>query len=163
MAVTSFFPIGCMKRQHAVILESIWETDSIITRFPAQRTGLLTPLLTCLTFYFTLLLPFTWTNYSKSNFLSPFFFLDKKFLSPIPLLSPLGQKYFKSNFNSTKIFQDNSKSCHSRNFFRTSQNFSKTIPSSVLAANSFSLRKNLLGHFHILSWPQFHSQFAKLF
>ena len=53
--------------QHAVILESIWETDLNITHFPAQRTGLLTPLLTCLTFYFTLLLPFTWTNYSKSN------------------------------------------------------------------------------------------------
>ena len=50
MAITSFFPIGCMKLQHAVILESIWETDLIITRFPAQRTGLLTPLLTCLTF-----------------------------------------------------------------------------------------------------------------
>ena len=27
--------IGCMKRQHAVILESIWETDSIIIYFPA--------------------------------------------------------------------------------------------------------------------------------
>ena len=35
MADTSFFLIGCMKRQHAVTLESIWETDSIITRFPA--------------------------------------------------------------------------------------------------------------------------------
>ena len=104
MAVTSFFPIGCMKRQHAVILESIWETDLIITRFPAQRTGLLTPLLTCLTSYFTLLLPFTWTNYSKSNSLSPFFFLDKNFLSLIPLLSPFGRNYSKSNFNSIKIF-----------------------------------------------------------
>ena len=30
-----FFCIGCMKRQHAVIFESIWETDSIIFRFPA--------------------------------------------------------------------------------------------------------------------------------
>ena len=35
MTATSFFLIGCMKRQHAVILESIWEMDSIITRFPA--------------------------------------------------------------------------------------------------------------------------------
>ena len=56
------------------------------------------------TFYFTLLLPFTWTNYSKSNSLSPFFFFDENFLSPIPLLSLLGQKYSKSNFNSTKLF-----------------------------------------------------------
>ena len=35
MADTNFFLIGCMKRQHAVILESIWEKDSIVTRFPA--------------------------------------------------------------------------------------------------------------------------------
>ena len=131
MAVTSLFPIGCMKRQHAVILESVWETDSIITRFPAQRTGLLTPLLTCLTFYFTLLLPFTWTNYSKSNSLSPFFFLDKNFLSPIPLLSPLGQQIRSPTSNSQK--------------------HSKTIPNSVLAAISFPLRKNILRLFQILS------------
>ena len=56
MADTIFFPIGCMKRQHAVILESIWKTDLIITRFPAPRTGLLTPLLTCFTLLFSLLL-----------------------------------------------------------------------------------------------------------
>ena len=136
MAVTSLFPIGCMKRQHAVILEPTWERDVTITRFPAQRKGLLTPLLTCLTFYFTLLLPFTWTNYSKSNSLSPFFFLDKNFLSPIPPLSPLGQKYSKSNFNSTKIFEDNSKLCLSRKFIPTSQKYSKTISYSVLAAIS---------------------------
>ena len=106
MTATSFFPIGCMKRQHAVILESTWETGLIITRFPAQRTGLLTPLLTCLTFLFTLLLPFTWTNYSKSNSLSPFFFLDENFLSTISLLSPLGQKYSKSNSLSPFFFLD---------------------------------------------------------
>ena len=35
MADTSFFLIECMKRKHAVNLESIWETDWIITRFPA--------------------------------------------------------------------------------------------------------------------------------
>ena len=44
-------------------------------------------------FYFTLLLPFTWTNYSKSNFLFLFY--------------SLGQKYSKSNssslFSSDKI------------------------------------------------------------
>ena len=141
MAVTSFFPIGCMKQQHAVILESTWETGLSITRFPAQRTGLLTPLLTCLTFYFTLLLPFTWTNYSKSNSLSPFFFLDKIFLSPIPLLSPLGRNYSKSNFNSIKIFQDNSKFCLSRNFTFNSQKYSKTILNSVLAAISLPICK----------------------
>ena len=138
MAVTSFFPIGCMKRQHAVILESTWEMGLIITRFPAQRTGLLTPLLTYLTplltyltFYFTLL-PFTWTNYSKSNSLSPFFFLDKNFLSPIPPLSFLLDKNILSP---TSILQK----------------YSKTIPNSVLAAISFPLRKNILREFLILS------------
>ena len=35
MADTGFFSIGCMKRQHAVILEPIWERDASITRFPA--------------------------------------------------------------------------------------------------------------------------------
>ena len=132
MAVTSLFPIGGMKQQHAVNLESTWETGLIITRFPAQRTGLLTPLLTCLTFYFTLLLPFTWTNYSKSNSLSPFFFLDKNFLSPIHLLSFLLDKNIISPTS-------------------TLQKYSKTIPNSVLAAISFPLRKIILRQFQILS------------
>ena len=107
-----FFPT---ESQHAVILESIWETDLNITHFPVQRTGRLTPLLTCL-LYFSLLLG---QNYSKSNSLSPFFFFGQKFsksnssflfslgenfLSPIPLLSSLGRNYSKSNFNSTKFF-----------------------------------------------------------
>ena len=103
MAATSFFPIGCMTWQHAVILESIWETDLTLTRFPASRTGLLTPRLTCFTLlFFSLLLG---QNYSKSNSLLPFSSLDKNFLSPISLFSPLpGQKYSKSNSNPTEIF-----------------------------------------------------------
>ena len=98
MSVTSFFPIGCMSWQHDVILEPLWETDLNITHFPVQRTGRLTPLLTCLP-YFSLLLG---QNYSKSNSLSLFFFFGQKisksnsssllslgenFLSPI--LSPM--------------------------------------------------------------------------
>ena len=35
MADTSLFSIGCMKMQHAVILEPIWETDTIIILSPA--------------------------------------------------------------------------------------------------------------------------------
>ena len=31
----SYFSIGCMKWQLVVVLESIWETDSIIILFPA--------------------------------------------------------------------------------------------------------------------------------
>ena len=129
MADTSFFLIGCMKRQHAVILESSWERDSIITRFPASRTGILTPLLTCFTLLFFSLL------------------LGQIILSPTPILPsafgrkisnskflfflPFGQKFSKSNFNSSK--------------------YSKTIPNSVLVAKSFQFYKNILRQFQVLS------------
>ena len=54
--------------------------------------------------YFTLLLPFTWTTYSKSNSFSPFRFFGKLFY--VNFLFPLlfGQKFSKSNFNFAKIF-----------------------------------------------------------
>ena len=76
-----------------------------LTRFPASRTGLLTPRLTCFTLlFFSLLLG---QNYSKSNSLSPFYLFGKNFLSPIPLLFfldknflspiPILQKYSKSH------------------------------------------------------------------
>ena len=52
MLGTGRFIIGCMKWQHAVHLEPIWETDSIIIFLPAQRTGLLTPLPNCFTLFF---------------------------------------------------------------------------------------------------------------
>ena len=144
MAVTSFFPIGCMSWQHDVILEPLWETDLNITHFPVQRTGRLTPLLTCLP-YFSLLLG---QNYSKSNSLSPFFFFGQKFsksnssslfslgenfLSPIPLLSPLGRNYSKSNF------------------IPTSQKYSKTFPNSVLAAIPPQRYKNILSPIFLLT------------
>ena len=155
MAVTSFFPIGCMIWQHAVILESIWETDLNITHFPVQRTGRLTPLLTRL-LYFSLLLG---QIYSKSNSLSPFFFFGQKFsksnssplfslgenfLSPIPLLSPLGRNYSKTNFSSAKFFWDNSKFCLSRKTDSVLQHFSKTILNSVLVAKPIQICKNIL-------------------
>ena len=141
--------------QHAVILESTWETDLNITHFPVQRTGRLTPLLTCL-LYFSLLLG---QNYSKSNSLSPVFFFGQKFsksnssslfslgenfLSPIPPLSPLGRNYSKSNSNSAKFFQDNSKFCLSRKTDSVLQNFSKTILNSVLVAKQIQLCKIFL-------------------
>ena len=86
------FPIGCMKWQHAVILESICETDSIINFLPAYRTGLFTHLLTCFTLLiFSLLL--------GQIILSPtpslrFTLLDKIVLSPIRLPSSLWTKLF---------------------------------------------------------------------
>ena len=49
--------------------------------------------------YFTLFLPFTWTNYSKSNSLSLFCLLDKKFLGPkFSSLFLLEKKISKSKF-----------------------------------------------------------------
>ena len=62
------YPVFCMKWQHAVVLESICETNSILSLLPAKRRGLLKPLLTCsplLCFYFLL----------EENFLSPNLFL----------------------------------------------------------------------------------------
>ena len=129
----------CMIWQHAVILESIWKTDLNITHFPVQRTGRLTPLLTCL-LYFSLLLG---QNYSKSNSLSPFFFFGQKlsksnssslfslgenFLSPIPPLSLLLDEII---LNPTPI----------------PQNFSKTILNSVLVAKQFQFCKIFLRQF----------------
>ena len=61
--------------------------------------------------YYTLLLPFTWTFYLKSNSLSPF--------------SLFGKKFSKSNFNSAQIFLDNPKICRSGKIFPTSQKYSK--------------------------------------
>ena len=75
-----------MKRQHAAILESIWETDSIINHFPVLADG--TPYSSSDLLYFTLLL-----------------YLDKIILSPNSSpLSSSDKKNPKSNFNSTKIF-----------------------------------------------------------
>ena len=86
--------IGCMKRQHAVVLQQIWETDSIFILFPAERSGLLTPLLTCFTLLsFSRL--FGQIILSPTPFL-PFAFLDKKFLSPFSLPGSLWGKNFLS-------------------------------------------------------------------
>ena len=57
MLGTSQFPFACMIWQHAVILKSICEIKSVIIFLPAQRTGLLTPVLTCSPLFFSLLLP----------------------------------------------------------------------------------------------------------
>ena len=119
---TSRFFIGRMIWQHAVILESICETNSIIIFLPAQWTGLFTPLLICFTLHFFSLL-LGQIILSPTPFL-PFTFLEKSILSPIPLPSSLWTKLFpvdipsslwaswtkKSNSKSTKIFEDNV--CH---------------------------------------------------
>ena len=125
MLGTNRFFIDCMTRQHAVFLESISERDSIIIRFPAQRTGLLTPLLTCFTLLsFSL---FTWTNYFESNSLSPFCLFGQKFSqSKLLFFLPFGQKHSKSNFTFTKIFKDNSQFCVSRKIIPIQQNYSKS-------------------------------------
>ena len=142
MAVTSFFPIGCMIWQHDVILEPTWETGLSITHFPVQRTGRLTPLLTCLP-YFSLLLG---QNYSKSNSLSLFFFF--------------GQKISKSNSSSLLSLGENFLSPILFSLLLDEiilsptpflQNFSKTILNSVLVAKQIQSCKISLRQFQILS------------
>ena len=123
MAVTSFFPIGCMIWQHDVILEPTWETGLSITHFPVQRTGRLTPLLTCLP-YFSLLLG---QNYSKSNSLSPFYFFGQKFSKSNSSLS-LGKNFLSPILFSLLLDEIILSPTP------IPQNFSKTILNSVLVA-----------------------------
>ena len=108
--------------QHLLILESICETNSIKTFFPAEQTGFFTALLTRSPFlFFSLLLgqifpnptpcliftlqinyskphspsPFSfWKTCSKSNVSFLFLLPGLKILSPTPIL----QKLFKPNF-----------------------------------------------------------------
>ena len=107
---TSQFPIGCMERQHAAILESICETNSIKYFNPAERTGLLTPFLTCFTLLFRSIL--LGPKNSKSKF-TLFFAL-------------LGQKNSKSKSKTIKSFYDNSIFCLNRKIIPSLQNYSKS-------------------------------------
>ena len=106
---------------------SLWsrsgETHSIISAFPAERTGLLTPLLTsfALLAFSVLLEQF---NLSPTPILI-FAILDKNFLSPILLPSSIR----------TKIFQVQ---------FQFHKKFPKTIPNFDLAAKSFQSRKKIV-------------------
>ena len=56
--------------------------------------------------YSSLLLPFTWKNYSKSNPLLPFILLDKIIPNPIPLLSSLRTKIFSRKSLFFLLFPD---------------------------------------------------------
>ena len=127
------FFIGWIKRQHAafgVDLEKGLDLNSLSNLADG------TPYFSSDLLYFTLLLTF----YLDKTILSPtpfllFVFSDKIFPSPIPLLSLLfGKKCSKSNFNSTKIFKDESKFRLSRKIIPILQKSSKTIPNSVLVA-----------------------------
>ena len=126
----SQIPIGCMNWQHAVILESICETNSIILSLPIYRTGFLTPVLTSFNLLSSLLGQII---FSPTPFL-PFSPLHKIILSSIPLLfsALLGQK----NLSATPI----------------PRKYSKTILSSVLAANSFHFYKSILSPTFLLTY-----------
>ena len=93
---TSRCPIGCIIWQHAVILESIWETD-------------LTPYSSSDLPYFTPILPFTWTNYSKSKFLFPLLsLLGQIILSPTFFLRlPFAQTILSPDFRFSLLFLGN--------------------------------------------------------
>ena len=98
MLRTSRFPIGCMKRQHAVILESIREINSIFISLPALRTGLFTRLLIFSPLlFFSLLLG--QIILSATRFLA-ITLLDKNILSPIHLPSSLRTNVIQVKFPS---------------------------------------------------------------
>ena len=141
IAGTSLFSIGCMERQLAVFFGV--DLGNGLDHNSLSRLADGTPYSSSDLLYFTLLLPFTWTNYSQSPtpFL-PFAFWTKIFSVQISLLSfffvqkfsqskfffslLFGRKYSKSNFNFPKLFSDNSKICLSRKIIPILQKYSKS-------------------------------------
>ena len=95
MVGTSQFFIGGMKRQHAVILESIWGRDSIIIHFPVLADG--TPYSSSDLLYFTLLLYLDKIIPSPNS--SSLSSLDKQNLSP----TLIPQKYSETIPNSVLV------------------------------------------------------------
>ena len=131
MVGTSQFFIGGMKWQHAVILESIWQTDSIIIRFPVLANG--TPYSSSDLPYFTLLLYLDKINLNLNS--SSLSSLDKK--------NPTSK--------STKIFQENFKFCLSQIPIASHRKYSKTISNSVLAKFQSLLIENIVRKSQIMS------------
>ena len=78
--------------------------------------------------YFTLLLPFTWTNCSKSNCLSHFCLFEQKFSKSNSSSLFSSDKNIPSPTSSLQIFSfyDNSKFCLSRKIIPTSQKHFKS-------------------------------------
>ena len=102
MLGTSRSLIGCMIWQHAVIVESICETNSIRIFVPAQRTGLHTSLLTyspCIFFS-----PLLGQFYSKSNFPFSSFFFDNLFI--FQFLFPLCFSWTKNSKSNSKFHKN---------------------------------------------------------
>ena len=125
--------IGCMKWQHAVILEPIWETDLIKTFLRAERIGLLTPLLT----WFTLLpfsLSLSWTIFYSKSFSSSLSSSDKVILSQCSLSTLLFPG--KKTLSPTPC----------------PQKYSKTFSFSILAADPFQFYKIILSPIIFRTW-----------
>ena len=117
---------GCMKRQHAVFLESFWEKRLDHYSFSRLTDG--TPYSS--SDLFTSLSILLGQNYSMSISLLTFAFFDKNF--PSPNLSSLFSPD-KNLLSPTSLFQK------------------KTIPNSALATKSSQSRKNILSKSHFLS------------
>ena len=116
MLGTSRIPIGCMIWQHAGFLESICETKSIINLLTAERTGFLTPLLTCSTLlFFSLLIERIIP--SPNHYV--LFTLGQIGLSPILLRSsPLWTKIFSYRIPSSLCSSRSKKSKSSSNLHK---------------------------------------------
>ena len=69
----------------------------------------------------------------------------------------------KFNCSSSKLFQDNSNFCHSRNSSAPHRYYSKTFPNCVSAEIQFRLIEIILRQFHIFPEPIFNCPSWKLF
>ena len=110
----------------------IWSLSGKPTRFLSCSTDMTFQSSSSDLLNFTLLLPFTWTNYFMSNSRYP--------------LCPFGQKFFKSNVSSLFSSDKNILSLNS-----IPQKYLKTIANSVLAAKSFRPCKKFLSSIFLLT------------
>ena len=139
---TSRLFIGCMKWQHAVVMESIWETDSIKNFLTTKRTGCLTPLLTSFTSLFFSLLP---GQIIQNPIHLPLLFGQKNPQSKFSLHFALPwQKNAKSNFKSAKLLWDNFILCLNRKSFPILQKNSKSHFASDLEKLPLLLTHSIL-------------------
>ena len=132
MLGTSLKFVGCMKQQHAVILGA--DLGNEPDYYSLSRLTDVTPHSCSDLLYFTLLLPFYLEKLFQVQLLfSLLLFWTKIFSVQFLFCLLFGQKYSKPNFNSAKIFKDNSKFCLSRKINPLSQKYSESQFLSDLA------------------------------
>ena len=115
---TSQFPVGCMIWQHICYFGDNLRSP-LDHNFPSRLTDV-TPYSSSDLLSSSLLVPLTWTNYSRSNSLSPFYSLGQKYsksklpvsfallglkiLSPTPNLQKYSRSIFFSDLEKLPLF-----------------------------------------------------------